>query len=68
MAQVQAGPATTTAYGLGSHTGASVTRNNNIYINNLNQSNAADIYDMLRNMNSAQETMNRGYGYVPVLG
>ena len=64
MAQIQAGPATTTAYGLGSHTGASVTRNNSIYINNLNQSNAADIYDTLRNMNDAQNTMNRGYGYV----
>ena len=66
MAQIQAGPATTTAYGLGSHTGASVTRNNNIFINNLNQSNAADIYDTLRNMNGAQEHVNRGYGYVGV--
>lgn len=66
VAQVQAGPATTTAYGLGlGKTGASITRNNSIYINNLNQSNAADIYDTLRNMNGAQEHMNRGWGYVP---
>ena len=65
VAQIQAGPATTTAYGVGlGKTGASVTRNNNIYINNLNQSNAADIYDTLRNMDNAQNQMNRGYGYV----
>lgn len=44
---------------------SSYTRNNSIYINNLNQSNAADIYDTLRNMNGAQEHMNRGWGYVP---
>ena len=49
-------------------TANSYTRNNSIYINNLNQSNAADIYDTLRSMNGAQEVMNRGYGYVPVLG
>lgn len=66
VAQISAGPATTTAYGLGlGKTGASVTRNNNIYINNLNQSNAADVYDTLRNMNGAQEHLNRGWGYVP---
>ena len=52
--------------GLGGRTSASsYTRNNSIYINNLNQSNAADIYDTLRNMNGAQEHMNRGWGYVP---
>lgn len=67
VAQISAGPATTTAYGMGKVGASSYTRNNNIYINNLNQSNAADIYDTLRSMNSAQETMNRGYGYVPVL-
>jgi hypothetical protein len=43
---------------------SSYTRNNSIYINNLNQSNAADIYDTLRNMNGAQTHMNRGYGWV----
>lgn len=43
---------------------SSYTRNNSIYINNLNQSNAADIYDTLRNMNGAQTHVNRGYGWV----
>lgn len=43
----------------------SFTRNNNIFINNLNQANAADIYDTLRSMNGAQEHVNRGWGYVP---
>ncbi len=66
VAQISAGPATTTAYGLGlGKTGANITRNNSIYINNLNQSNAADVYDTLRNMNGAQEHLNRGWGYVP---
>lgn len=56
----------TPSAGLGGRTSASsYTRNNSIYINNLNQSNAADIYDTLRNMNGAQEHMNRGWGYVP---
>ena len=65
VAQISAGPATTVAYGMG-RTGANVTRNNSIFINNLNQSNNADVYDVLRGMSDAQDHVTRGYGYVPV--